>query len=111
MGAEGENLKRFEVSRRSLPDGEVEVEIRGELDLSTAARLEAELDAASAEAEGAVIVDFSACGSSARERRCATCSRWSRSTTPPGSSSPTRWAEAPAPQPLGNANRSSAHSA
>jgi len=61
MGAEGENLKRFDVSRRSLPDGEVELEIRGELDLSTAAGLEAELDAASAEAEGAVIVDFSAC--------------------------------------------------
>ena len=62
MGAEDENLKRFDVSRRSLPDGEVEVAIRGELDLSTAARLKAELDAARAEAEGAVIVDFSACG-------------------------------------------------
>jgi anti-anti-sigma factor len=62
--AEQRDLNNFEVARRDLPDGGVELRISGELDLATVERFEGPLAEAidSPRGTGPVIVDFSGCG-------------------------------------------------
>jgi anti-sigma B factor antagonist len=62
--AEQGDVHDFEVARRDLPDGGVELRVSGELDLATVGGFEVPLTAAidSPDGKGPVIVDFSACG-------------------------------------------------
>jgi anti-anti-sigma factor len=55
------SLKQFDVVRGDLPDGAVELKVRGELDLATADGFEERLGEAIDGADGTVVIDFSDC--------------------------------------------------
>jgi anti-sigma B factor antagonist len=59
--SEEENLKRFEVTRRPLSDGGVELLVSGELDLATAEGFEPLLLETIETSERTVAVDFANC--------------------------------------------------
>jgi anti-anti-sigma factor len=56
------NPKQFDVLRSDLPEGGVELAVRGELDLATAEGFEERLGEAIEGADGTVVIDFSDCG-------------------------------------------------
>jgi anti-sigma B factor antagonist len=55
------NPKHFDVVRSDLPEGAVELKVRGELDLATADGFEDRLGEAIDDAGGTVVIDFSDC--------------------------------------------------
>jgi anti-sigma B factor antagonist len=59
--SEEENLKRFDVARRPLSDGGVELAVSGELDLATAEGFEPLLMETIEETQRTVTVDFANC--------------------------------------------------
>jgi anti-sigma B factor antagonist len=59
--SEEENLKRFDVTRRPLSDGGVELAVSGELDLATAEGFEPLLMETIESTERSVTVDFADC--------------------------------------------------